>query len=309
MSSGFSHAVTIRGHVPAVVTPFSERGDLMLDAFAELVRWHVDGGADGICVAGDNGEAWALTADERRALAETAVREVKGRVPVAVGASAITARQSIELAEIAATAGADAVMLQPQAYVLKAGTTEIAKRYERVAAAVPIPILAYNSPRRTGLDMDLGTLDAICGVAPIVALKEASRDFFHTTHVIERFAHRFAVMIGPGPFIMPGVALGAAGFISSGPELLGPTAGRIMALATAAPTQESRQLHFTISTVYQTLMNAGIWPAALKAALNMLGVRAGFPREPVSALTPDAERALRAHLVAAGVVPSGILEP
>jgi 4-hydroxy-tetrahydrodipicolinate synthase len=305
MALGRSHAVSIRGNVPAVVTPFTEAGELMLDAFAELVLWHVDNGVDGICVAGDNGEAWALTPDERRALAETAVREVRGRVPVAVGASAITARQTIALAEIAAAAGADAIMLQPQAYVLKAGTREIANRYKCVAEAVAIPILAYNSPRRTGLNMDLATLDAICDVAPIVALKEASRDFFHTTHVIERFARRFSVMMGPGPFIIPGVALGAAGFISSGPELLGPAARRIMALATAAPTEESRQLHFTVSIVYETLMDAGIWPAALKAALNMVGQPAGWPREPVSPLAPDAIRKLRTALQDLEVVPVG----
>ena len=294
--------------MPAVVTPFSSSGDLMLDSFAEIVRWHVESGVDGLCVAGDNGEAWALTAAERRALAETAVREAGGRIPVAMGASAVTAVQCIALAEIAAAAGADAIMLQPQSYVLKATTRDIANRFQAVAEKVDIPILAYNSPRRTGLNLELGTLDALCDVAPIVALKEASRDFFHTTHVIERCAHRFSVMIGPGPFIIPGVALGAAGFISSGPELLGPVGKTIMALAQAAPTAASRRLHFTLTTIYETLMNAGTWPAPLKAALNMLGIPAGLPREPVGLLAPEAEERLRGVLQQLDLVPMGSLE-
>lgn len=276
----------------------------MLDEFAEVIRWHLENGVDGICVAGDNGEAWALTQDERRGLAETAVREVRGRVPVAVGASAITARQCIALAEIAANAGADAIMLQPQAYVMKATTNDIVKRFQAVADAVPLPVLAYNSPRRTGLNLDLQTLEAICDVAPIVALKEASRDFFHTTHVIQRFAARFSVMIGPGPFIIPGVALGAAGFISSGPELLGQTGRTIMGIASGTPDERSRSLHFTITTVYEALMGAGVWPAALKAALRMIGAPAGVPREPVGALAPGDEQKLRTVLQQLQILPA-----
>lgn len=301
MKASEDRELVIEGHIPAVVTPFDDSGQLMIDDFVELVRWHLANGVDGICVAGDNGEAWSLTLEERRRLAEVAVREAAGKVPVIMGASAITSRQTIALADVAAAGGVDALLLQPQSYVLKATPAEIISRYRAVAEAVRVPIIAYNSPRRTGVNMDVPTLRAVCDVAPVVAVKEASRDFFHTTHVIEELGNRLAVLIGPSPFIFPGLALGARGFISSGPELLGGAALQIKELALQPPSAESRRLHFTLTSIYEALMETGTWPAALKAAHNLIGLRVGVPREPVGALPPDAEENLRRALLARGL--------
>jgi 4-hydroxy-tetrahydrodipicolinate synthase len=296
--------VIVEGSVPAVVTPFDENGNLMLDRFEQVVAWHLEQGADGICVAGDNGESWSLTPDERRGLAEAAVRIVGGRVPVLMGASAPMARQTIALAEIAANAGVDALMTGPQSYVLRATAAEIVDRFIAIHKAVPLPIVAYNSPRRTGLSLDVETLGAVCDAVPIIGLKEASRDFFHTTNIIRVHGQRLSVLIGPCPFIIPGLALGARGFISSGPELFGAKAARIRDLAATAPSDETRTLHFALTRIYETLMGTGTWPAALKAALNMIGVPAGLPRDPVQPLTPEDESKLRSVLREIGVLES-----
>ena len=136
--------VVVEGSVPAVVTPFAENGNLMLDRFEQVVAWHLEQGADGICVAGDNGESWSLTPDERRGLAEAAVRIVGGRVPVLMGASAPMARQTIALAEIAANAGVDALMTGPQSYVLRATTAEITGKANNGFTFAVFPALDYN---------------------------------------------------------------------------------------------------------------------------------------------------------------------
>lgn len=297
-------AVVIEGSVPAVVTPFDENGSLMLDRFEQVVAWHIEQGAEGICVAGDNGESWSLTPDERRGLAEAAVRIVGGRVPVLMGASATMARQTIALAEIAANAGVDALMTGPQSYVLRATTAEIVDRFVALHKAVPLPIVAYNSPRRTGLNLDVETLGAVCDAVPVIGLKEASRDFFHTTNIIRVHGQRLSVLIGPCPLIFPGLALGARGFIASGPELFGAKAARIRSMAAGPPNDETRTLHFALTRIYETLMSTGTWPAALKAALNMIGVPAGLTRDPVQPLTPDDESRLRSVLREFGVLSS-----
>jgi len=300
--TGRQNEVVVEGSVPALVTPFDENGNLMLDCFEQMVAWHIEQGADGICVAGDNGEAWSLTADERRDLAEAAVRIVGGRVPVLMGASAPMARQTIAQAEIAAEAGVDALMTGPQSYVLRATTNEIVDRFVAIHKAVPLPIVAYNSPRRTGLTLDVETLGAVCDAVPIIGLKEASRDFFHTTNIIRVHGRRLSVLIGPCPYIFPGLALGARGFISSGPELFGAKAARVREMAAGKPNDETRTLHFALTRIYETLMGTGTWPSALKAALNMIGVPAGLPRDPVQALTPDDESKLRSVLREFGVL-------
>ena len=296
--------VAVKGYIPAVVTPFDENGNLMLDNFEQVVSWHIEQGADAICVAGDNGEAWSLTPEERRGLAEAAVRIVDGRMPVLMGASAPMARQTIAQAEIAANAGADALMTGPQSYVIRATTAEIVDRFVTINKAVPLPIVAYNSPRRTGIKLDVETLGAVCDAVPIIGLKEASRDFFHTTNIIRVHGHRLSVLIGPCPYIIPGLALGARGFISSGPELFGPKAAKICSMAGEQPTDNTRTLHFALTRIYETLMGTGTWPSALKAALNMIGVPAGLTRDPVQSLTPGDEAKLRSVLHEFGVLTS-----
>ncbi len=275
---------TLKGFVPAIVTPFTPDGEIMRDAFEELVDWLLGLGAEGICVAGDNGESWNLDPAERSLLTRLAVDRCAGRVPVITGASAPSAKQSIAYARAAADAGADGLLVLPQPYVLKASRDELVRRFDALTRAVPLPIIAYNSPRRSGIELSLDDLDALMDVAPIVGIKEASRDFFHHTHLIERFRDRLAIMVGPCHYILPGIALGAHGYIATGPELLGRNAARLGELARRAPDAESARVHFQLTTVYELLMGTGTWPAALKASLNLLGQPAGVPREPVLAL-------------------------
>ncbi|MFO1324743.1 MAG: dihydrodipicolinate synthase family protein [Burkholderiales bacterium] len=292
---------TLRGFVPAIVTPFAPDGAIMEDAFGTLVEWLIGIGAEAICVAGDNGESWNLDQDERALLTRLAHDRAAGRVPIVTGVSAPSARQTIRYAQAAVDAGADGLLVLPQPYVLKASRAELVQRFAALARAVDVPIVAYNSPRRAGIEMTLADLAAIMEVAPVVGIKEASRDFFHLTHLIEQFRERLAIMIGPCHYIMPGLALGAHGYIASGPELLGPLARRLPALAAAAPTPESARAHFQLTSIYEMLMGTGTWPAALKAALNLIGQPAGVPREPVLALAGAELERVRVSLRACGV--------
>ncbi len=284
----------IRGNIPAVVTPFDASGEIRYEDFGRLIAWHISQGADGICVAGDNGEAWSLSIEERRRLASLAVETASGRIPIVMGASATTAKQSIAYAEAAAEAGVAALMIGPQSYVMKATTSELVSRMEAIHRAVPLPIVLYNSPRRTNISLTLETMGALVDAVNVVAVKEASRDFFYISHVIRQFRDRLAVLVGPAPFIIPGLALGAAGFISSGPELLGDRTARIMDLASRAPSEELRDTHDAFTRIYEALMALGTWPAGLKAAHTLIGQPAGLPREPVLPLDPAATDKLAA---------------
>ena len=272
-------ALKMGGYWPAVVTPFAADGALRYDDFRIVVRALIDAGADGICIAGDNGESWALTPDERGRLVREA-RSVAGTAfPLILGASAATTRQSIAYAEIAAREGADGILLMPQTYVLKATRAELVAHFRKVATATPLPIVAYNSPRRAGIAMTVDDIVAIVEAAPVVGLKESTRELAHLSEVIRRLGDRIGVMTGPG-------------FISSGPELLGPLAGRLMAIGGAAPSTGFRVAHHALSRIYEMLMSTGTWPAALKAGLTLIGLPAGVPRDPVQPLADDARARL-----------------
>jgi 4-hydroxy-tetrahydrodipicolinate synthase len=295
---------TLGGFIPAIVTPFTPGGEIMADAFSDLVEWLIGNGAQAICVAGDNGESWTLDAEERGRLTGIAVQRAAGRVPVLTGATAPGSAQTIRYARAAAEAGAAGLLVMPQTYVLKATREELVRRFEALAKAVPLPIVAYNSPRRTGgLELGLDDLAAIMDVAPIVAIKESNRDFFHHTHLLHRFRDRLAILVGPCHYIFPGLALGARGFIATGPELLGTAVQRILPLAGQAPSADQAELHYKLTVIYQALMGTGTWPAALKAALNLLGQPAGVPRDPVLPLSGASLDGLRATMDRLGLLP------
>jgi 4-hydroxy-tetrahydrodipicolinate synthase len=293
---------SLRGFVPAIVTPFAPSGEIVEDAFGALVEWLIGIGAQAICVAGDNGESWNLDVAERSRLTRLAVDRAAGRIPIITGVSAPSAAQTIRYAKAVVESGADGLLVLPQPYVLKATRDELVRRFDALARAVPSPIVAYNSPRRSGIDLTLGDLDAIMRVAPIVGIKEASRDFFHHTHLIERFRDRLSIMVGPCHFIVPGLALGAHGYIATGPELLGSMANRIPELARAAPGPELARVHNQLTTLYEMMMGTGTWPSALKAALNLLGQPAGVPREPVMPLAGAELDKVRETLRSCGLI-------
>lgn len=293
---------SLQGYVPAIVTPFTATGEIMEDAFCHIAEWLIGNGARGLCVAGDNGESWMLDVDERRRLTRLAVDQAAGRVPVMTGASAPGTAQTIKYAHAALEAGAAGILLMPQTYVLKASREELLRRFEAVAKAAETPIVLYNSPRRTGIELGLDDIEAILGVAPVIGIKESHRDFFHHTHLLRRFRDRLAVMVGPCHYILPGLALGARGFIATGPEFLGPAAGGLAALARQAPGPEYGELHYRLTVIYETLMGLGTWPAALKAGLNLIGQPAGVPRDPVLPLAGASLERLRGVLDMFGLI-------
>lgn len=276
----------LHGFVPAVVTPFNEAGDIMEDDYQSLVNWLVESGATAICVAGDNGESWALSASEKGLLTKLAVDAASGRVPVFTGCSATTLKNSVEIALEAKENGAAAVLSMPQTYVLKATRDELLSRFEKLNKAIDMPIIAYNSPRRAGLNLSVDDIEAIMDVAPIIGIKESNRDYFHHTHLIKRLADKMSIMIGPCHYIMPGIAYGAHGFIATGPEFLGGDTANITSLAKQAPGEKQADIHYKLTILYELLMGHSTWPASFKAALNLIGLPAGQPRDPVYAATP-----------------------
>jgi len=198
---------------------------------------------------------------------------------------------------MAAEIGADAILLMPQTYVLKASLSELTARFALVAKAADIPIIFYNSPRRAGIDIGMDELAAVCDAAPIVGIKESSREFFHTTHLLEQFGKKMAVLIGPCHYILPAVALGAAGFIATGPELLpAESMRRVIPVGRERPGDELAKLHHQLTGIYETLMELGTWPASLKAALGLIGQPAGVPREPILPLDAETTAKLRLAL-------------
>lgn len=275
------------GYVPAIVTPFSDTGEIIEDAFVELFEFLINRGATTICIAGDNGESWALSAAERGRLVRLAKDTAKGRVHVMMGISAPTIAASLAYVRAAEENGADALLSMPQTYVLKASQAELMARFDKVSAATAKPLVLYNSPRRMGFSLSVDQTETLMNNHNVIGIKESQRDFFYHTHLLQRLGDKMSVMTGPCHYILPNFALGAKGFIATGPEFTDLKPSDMAAVGIGAPDATWRHAHYQLTVLYEMLMGTATWPASFKAALNLIGLPAGVPRDPVMPVTAD----------------------
>lgn len=291
----------LSGFVPATVTPFAENGEIMWDAFSQLLDFLVDRGASAVCVAGDNGESWALTGAERGRLVRFAKDRLGDSVPVILGISAPTFDSVASYIKSAEDNGADALLSMPPTYVLKATNEELLGRFSKISDTTDLPIILYNSPRRAGMSLSVDQIERLCDAANIVGLKESQRDFFHHSHLLHRLADRISVMTGPSHYILQNYGLGARGFIATGPELISARPSDLEGIAQAPGSSAYRKAHNELTVIYETLMGLGTWPSALKASLELIGVPAGVPRDPVMRASAENVETLRQMLDGLGI--------
>lgn len=290
------------GPFAAVVTPFDAAGAIQYRDFATIVERFVADGATGVIVSGHNGESWALTLDEQVALVRAAVACTSGAVPVLCGIEHVRAGDVVHAARRLAEAGADGIMIEPPYVVTTSTREEGLDRFGAIADGSPVPLMLYNNPRRTQIDLSPEHIAELATLPNVVALKDANRDLRHLTRVLELCGERIAVFAGPSALILPGVLLGARGFVSSGPlELLGARGGAYYEILRQRRLDEALPIHTTLSAMYGVLFGTGTWPAALKAALGLLGHPAGVPRDPVRPLTPAAVERLAATMRDLGI--------
>lgn len=275
----------LHGFVPAIVTPFNSTGEIMLDAFEEVFEFLIARGATTICIAGDNGESWALSAGERGQLARLAKDKADGRVKIMMGISAPTIDSSMAYVKAAEDSGVDVLLSMPQTYVLKANDREIMHRFDQISAASKLPLVLYNSPRRAGFSLSVDQIESLTNHHNVIGIKESERDFFHHTKLLARLGDKLSVMTGPCHFIFPNFALGAAGFIATGPEFTDMLPSDMADAGRKEPGPVYRHAHNQLTALYEMLMGTATWPAGFKAALNLIGLPAGVPRDPVLAAT------------------------
>lgn len=292
-----------RIRISAPVTPFTEKGEFMPDAFAEIVRWLVERGTRGFLVAADNGEHWALSLKEIAQITEITTKESGGKLPVYVGAWAITEREAIERAEAAANAGAYGLCVKPQFYVhswTEASEADIVGRFEAVAKAVPLPMMVYNSPNRTNVQITHEILHKICDVVEVDCLKDTNGDADFLVQRVLQFKDKLAVLVG-GNFFYTGMLLGAGGTIGTVLDLFGHDADKIFEFETMS-TDERREHIVKNMEIGHCINYFGTIPAAYKAIWNMMGLPAGHLRDPLKPITPEQEDKLRDTLVKWGVL-------
>jgi 4-hydroxy-tetrahydrodipicolinate synthase len=233
-----------------------------------------------------------------RELIDAGARQAK----LVVGANAILTSGVIETTRRVADAGADAVLVGPATHLVTATQNEIIERFESVATRGSLPIVLYNNPRRTYVNLTPDLVDRLADIDSVIGIKDSGQDLSQFTATLRRTRDRINVMLGPCYFIFP-----AAGYISSGPDVLGKTGVDYFAKLAAGDVNSTISTHFQLQRVSAAVNAAGTFPAGLKAALDLVGMRGGYPRAPILPVSAEARATLRTALMAAGVLEGALV--
>lgn len=271
-----------RGNLPAVVTPFTADHEIDERRFAENVEWLLGEGADGVVVTGCTGEAWSLTAEERLRLFRLAAQIGRGQAIVIGGTGDIATRDVIDLSQAAKATGIDGVMILPPYYALPT-PADLVAHYGAISDALRFPIMLYNIPERTGLNLKPALLERLAAIDWVVALKESHDDFVQLEATVAQIGERIRVFSGfAATRGMPAVVMGCHGLISSmDAHLMGRDAISLYALARAGDIERARPIQQKALGLVKGLHAHGSEASVLKAAMNVLGRPGGHVRPPL----------------------------
>lgn len=290
----------LQGCGTALVTPFTREGSVDEKALRGLVNWQITEGIDFLVPCGTTGEAATMTAEERARVVQIVVEEAKRRVAVLAGATSNDTRAAVDEAQRMRQAGADYI-LSATPYYNKPTQGGLERHFEAVAEAAERPIILYNVPGRTSVNLDAATALCLAGHPAIVGIKEASGNLGQIMEILAGRPQGFAVLSGDDALTLAMMALGGDGVISVvANEVPGPMA-QLTQLLRHGDLASARSLHYRLLG----LMNANFLesnPIPVKAALAIMGKIQNILRLPMTPLSETHRPALTAALREAGAV-------
>lgn len=274
----------LSGSITALATPFTVTGELDLDAWRRLLQAQIDGGTQGVVVAGSTGEAAMLYEAEYDILLRTAVESIAGRIPLLAGTGLSSTDKTIEQTRRAAALGADAALVVTPPYVRPTQAGLVA-HYRALADDGALPVVLYNVPSRTGCDLLPETVAELAAHAGIVAIKEARNEPGRMQALLRLRGGRFAVLSGDDPTAARAMLAGADGVVSVVSNLIPTSMRRLCDLARAGKQDEAEGWNARLREVCDF---AAIEPnpIPIKAVLALQGIGHGL-RLPLTPLSPQ----------------------
>jgi N-acetylneuraminate lyase len=282
-----SAEMNIQGIFPAVLTPFRKDGALDLDRFARHVDRLYAAGVHGIYAGGNAGEWQALTQDERKAIAQTAVELSRGRGKTLIHIGSVRLGDAIDLARHAAEIGADAIGSLPP-YAARYHLSEVRLWFERLGAATQLPFFVYYFPSLTGGVSGEAFFDALRPVAAITGYKFTDMNVFDMSVLMER---GLTVLNGHDPHLKSALLMGAAGGIGSFYNVLAPEVMSLFRCCREGDVEKAEKYQAAINRMIRVVRRTRLIPA-LKFISKLQGCDLGSMREPALPLSAEEERIL-----------------
>lgn len=275
----------------AMVTPFNENGEIDLKVTTQLIEHLLANGTEGLVVAGTTGESPTLSDDEKKELFKHVVKVVNKRVPVIAGTGSNNTASSIKLTKAAELIGVDGIMLVTP-YYNKPCQEGLIAHFSAIAKETSLPIMLYNIPGRSVINMDTETTIRLSKIENIVSIKEANGDLDHISQIIEHTPDSFTVYSGDDSMTLPILSVGGNGVVSVASHVIGNEMNKIINKFQEGQAKEAAKIHRKVLPIIQELFRSPS-PSPVKAALQMKGINVGDVRLPLLSLTEQEKKPLK----------------
>ena len=285
-----------KGSFVAMITPFTESGKVDEKGINELVGFHIKNGTDGIVPCGTTGESPTLSHEEHKRVVEITINAVAGRIPVIAGTGSNSTWEALDLTSHAKEAGADGALIVVP-YYNKPTQKGLYLHYKEIADNVDIPIIVYNVPSRTGVNLLPETLAKLAELENIVAVKEASGNLEQMAQIVELCGDKITLLSGDDKLILPVLSIGGKGVISVVANIIPADVANMVREFEKGNYQTTQDIF--ISKVYP-LSSAMFYetnPIPVKTSVRLMGLPAGNLRLPLTPMIDDNLAKLKSDLV------------
>lgn len=286
--------VELEGVFPPHITPFTATERIDEQALRRDVDFWIESGVHGLVTCGSNGEGVYMTREERGRVLRLVLDQANGRVPVIAGTGGPSTRQSLALTRDAFDLGVDAALLVTP-YYYRLSQEAIYRHYEIIANAVDVPLIVYNVPKFTGVNLEPWVLERLLQYDTVIGVKDSSANMRQMQELIRIAGDRVSILAGSGNMIYPTLASGGHGAIVAIANVVPELTAKLYRCFKAGNHRKARDVQSAIVVLNDFVTQRHGIPA-VKAALNLRGEGGGYPRKPLTPLNPEATGQLRALL-------------
>lgn len=291
--------VIFRGTATAMVTPFLENGEVDYDMFARQIEFQIASGTDALVILGTTGESATMTDEEDRAVLKFAIEKIAGRVPVIAGAGSNCTKHAVERCIEAEKLGADALLCVTP-YYNKCTQNGLVQYYKDLAAATSLPIIAYNVPGRTGVNILPETMEKIADIENVVAIKEACGNLDQIAETAKRIKGKCALYSGDDGIGLDIMKMGGIGVISVATNVAPAQTKAMYDAYFAGNEEEAERINQSLQGLFSAMF-IEVNPIPVKAALAMMDMGKNVLRAPLTPIEDQHVAPLRDALISAGI--------
>jgi len=290
----------LKGLYIALVTPFRDDGSLNDEKLTELVKFHTSAGTNGLVPCATTSESPSLSREEQDRMIEIAVKHSSEKMKIVAGCGTNSTTGSIENIRRAAELGADAAMTATP-YYNKPTQEGLYSHFRKLADEGGLPLMLYNVPGRTGVNLEPQTVERLCDHDNIVALKEASGSLEQMSEVVARCGNKIDLLSGDDAITLPILSAGGRGVVSVVGNIVPELMLKLISLFNEGEQSKALELHVKLLPLCQAMF-LETNPVPVKEAMNMLGKEVGKVRLPLVGLSSDNKRKLKKSLIDFGLI-------